>query len=41
MTPGAQTSLPTTPARRPGLLTYGVAILVVACLPALMLASLI
>lgn len=41
MTLSTQTSLPATPARRPGLVTYGVAILVVACLPALMLASLI
>ncbi len=32
---------PGVPARKPGLATYAVAILVVACLPALMLASLI
>lgn len=32
---------PGAPVRKPGLATYAVAILVVACLPALMLASLI
>lgn len=41
MTLSTQTPLQATSVRRPGLLTYGVAILVVACLPALMLASLI
>jgi len=34
------TATPVTP-RKPGMATYAVAILVVACLPALMLASLI
>lgn len=41
MTLSPQIPAQAAPARRPGLMTYGVAILVVACLPALMLASLI
>lgn len=41
MTPSLPNAAQATSARRPGLMTYGMAIVVVACLPALMLASLI